>query len=428
MRLPGFDDRIYDAKVAGLSPLVINSGVVRAIVLMTDQELLEAWRKQIDFDNLTWHDQTPTFFDRRQQRREQAARERAVKDRQYFGEETWGASQQHLFAKTNEDRLKKNGLPLIHSELELAKWLGISLKRLRYFTHDNPVDTVWHYVKYTIPKRSGGQRVILAPKTELKRLQRKILREMLDKLHPHKSAHGFIIGRSIVSNAQRHVNKVVVLRIDLKDFFPTITYPRIRGLFILWGYSFSVASTLALLCTEHDRTCFEHDDQTYWISLGARTLVQGAPTSPALANLAVWGMDRALSQLAARRSFVYTRYADDLTFSGDRLDTLLFIEEQAKQIVAHEGFVVNDSKTHKMRRSTRQTVTGLIVNDKVSVSRAMRRELRAVLHNAVRTGLAAQNRENRPNFRSYLQGMIGFISQSNPDEGARLLEQLHSLS
>ncbi len=160
----------------------------------------------------------------------------------------------------------------------MAQWLGVSLSRLRWYSHDKAADTVWHYLRYTIPKRSGGERVILAPKTELKTLQRKLLDDLLTHIPVSESAHGFVTGRSIVSNAQPHVGKAVVLNLDLKDFFPSVSFARVRGLFIAWGYSFSVASALALLCTERDRVSFERSNQNYWVSVGPRALIQGAPT------------------------------------------------------------------------------------------------------------------------------------------------------
>jgi RNA-directed DNA polymerase len=394
---------------------------------MSDQQLLDTWRQQLEVENLAWREEPRPRAEQREKARAQRRRERTRRDRRVFGEVTWGVSSKHRESGTRQTLLEQHGLPVIHSELELAKWLGISLGRLRYFTHDNPADTTWHYVRYAIPKRRGGQRVILAPKTELKAVQRQILHGILDQVKPHHAAHGFVAGRSIASNALPHVARAFVLHLDLKDFFPTITYPRVRGLFIRLGYSFSVASVLALLCTEYDRFRYQHDDITYWVSTGSRMLVQGAPTSPALANLTAWTLDQRLRRLASMRHFTYTRYADDLTFSGDRLDTLRYILGETQKIVIAEGFAINQEKTRIQRRSNRQTVTGLVVNDKVSAPRLVRRQLRAILHNAARTGLAAQNRDGRLDFRAYLQGMIGFVAQTNPVEAGRLSASLRAL-
>jgi RNA-directed DNA polymerase len=341
-------------------------------------------------------------------------------DRAFFGAELWGVSERHRSAVFDAEKLGRFALPLLATERDLAGWLGISRSRLRWYTHDRPADTTWHYVRYTVPKRSGGERIILAPKRELKALQRKVLDGILARVPTAAPAHGFVRHRSIVTNAQSHVGKQVVLKLDLKDFFPSITYPRVRGLFISLGYSFAVASALALLCTEYEREPFERDGTTYFISIGPRHLVQGAPTSPGLANLVAWRLDRRLSGLAARHGFVYTRYADDLTFSGDSADLVHKIRMTVQHIVADEHFEVNTAKTRIACRSARQIVTGLVVNDDVATPRELRRRLRATFHNARSSGLAAQNRDGRANFPAYLQGLIAYVNAASPEHAARL--------
>ena len=348
-------------------------------------------------------------------------------DRGWFGEEVWGASARHRGAVADPAKLGRFALPPLATERDLAGWLGIPLTRLRWYTHDRPADTIWHYVRYAVPKRSGGERVILAPKRELKALQRKILRGLLAHVPAAPAAHGFVPGRSILSNARAHVGRQVVLKLDLKDFFPSVTYPRVRGLFIALGYSFAVASALALLCTEYERVPAVLDGTARYVSTGPRYLVQGAPTSPALANLVAWRLDRRLSGLAARRGFAYTRYADDLTFSSDSPESANDLRRVVQRIVAEEQFVVNTAKTRLARRSARQTVTGLVVNDGISTPRQLRRRMRAILHNAQATGLAVQNRENRRSFRAYLQGVIAFVHAANPRHASLLQKELRSV-
>lgn len=359
--------------------------------------------------------------------REKRRRERPLLDRRYFGEELWGVSERHREAKTDPVKLARYKLPVLESERALAAWLGIPLSRLRWFTHDRPADTVWHYVAYTLPKRSGGQRLILAPKRELKALQRRILRDLLDKVPPSEVAHGFVAGRSIVTNAAPHVGKQVVLNLDLENFFPSITFPRVRGLFLLLGYSFSVASALALLCTGHEREPFEYNNKQYFVSIGPRHLVQGAPTSPALANLIAYRLDRRLNGLATKHGLAYTRYADDLTFSGDDLSEALFLLDVLPHLISDEGFTINCAKTHLFRPSARQMVTGLVVNEQLGTPRTLRRRLRAILHNARSTGLAAQNTEGHEDFRAYLLGLIGFVEEANPAHAAPLKRALSAL-
>jgi|GEM_PF-5908209 len=353
---------------------------------------------------------------------------RAAEDRDYYGEDQWGISPGQRDAGMNIARLLQFGLPLFYSENDLADWLGLPLGKLRWFTHDKPADTVWHYVRYTIPKRSGGERVILAPKDQLKGLQRKILAEIIGKIPVGAAVHGFVPGRSIVTNARNHVGKAIICKMDLKDFFPSITFPRVRGFFITTGYSFSVASALALLCTEYERDSFEREGTTYYISIGPRHLAQGAPTSPALANLIAWKLDKRLTGLAKSLQFSYTRYADDLTFSGDdsmQVDKLRYV---VQQIITAEHFAINPVKTRIAKQSTHQTVTGLIVNEKVSTPRKLRRQLRATLYNAHRDGLAAQNRDQRPNFYAYLSGMLAHIHNANAVQAARLRPHLLRLT
>lgn len=394
---------------------------------MADIKTLEEWRLNWRPDELEWRTGPDSWRNTREDEMAQRKRERALRDRTYFGPGNWGASDNHRKAETDPNRLKARDLPILADEKALADWLVISLAGLRWFSHGRLASQVWHYVRYTIRKRSGGERVILAPKTDLKALQRKILREILERILLAPSAHGFARGRSIVSNACPHVAKQVVLNLDLKDFFPTITFPRVRGLFIALGYSFSVASALAMLCTEHDRETLKRADRTYYVAIGPRHLVQGAPTSPILANLLARRLDARLRGLAKSRGFDYTRYADDLTFSGDSYEDAMLILDSAENIIEAEGFAINKAKTRLYRRSARQMVTGLVVNDRTSTPRELRRMIRAILHNAARTGLQAQNRDSRQDFRAYLLGMIGHIQQTEPEQARKLRARLRSL-
>ncbi len=348
-----------------------------------------------------------------------------MRDRQYFGEEMWGVSARQLAADTNVDQLSRYELPVLRSETELAAWLGISLTRLRWYSHDRPAERTWHYMRYAVPKRGGqGMRVILAPKPELKALQRKVLSGIVAKVPVAGTTHGFVAGRSTLTNARQHAGKAVVLKLDLQDFFPSVTFRRVRGLFTALGYSFAVASTLALLCTEYDRQPFLRNSEQYFISVGPRHLVQGAPTSPGLANLVAWRLDRRLAGLARKRGFVYTRYADDLTFSGDDVEVAVHLGAAARRIIADEQFTVNAGKTRLLRRGGRQTVTGLVVNERPATPRELRRRLRAILHNAAQGGLHGQNRDGHDDYTAYLSGLIAYVGSANPRHGEVLSRQL----
>jgi RNA-directed DNA polymerase len=360
-----------------------------------------------------------------------ARRRRMKGDRRYFGEELWGASTRQRSAAFDEEKLRRFGLPSLRNEREVAAWLGLPLARLRWFTHDRAADTTWHYVRYTVPKRSGGQRVILAPKRELKAMQRRALADLVGKIPIAPAAHGFVPGRSITTNARPHVGKRVVIRLDLKDFFPSITFPRVRGVFIVHGYSYAVASTLALLCTEYDREPFDREGERFHVSVGPRHLVQGAPTSPALANLVAWRLDRRLTGLAAKYGFSYTRYADDLTFSGDDPAVVGRLITNVRRIVADERFTLNDAKTRVARRSRQQVVTGVVVNDQVATPRQIRRRLRAMLHNAQRDARGDGEAGTRPALSgttfTRARGLVAFVNAVNPQHARPLWAALHQL-
>lgn len=404
--------------------------VVMGSVLLVVFEALKRGRGGGGLARAGWND-WPAAWERRkkeeQRQREERRRLRRFGDRKTFGDESGKATTTQRQAVTDSEKLSRYELPLLQSEQELADWLGITLGRLRWFTHDKPADKVWHYVRYTAPKRSGGTRTILAPKRQLKELQRKVLREILGRVPVSSSSHGFVPERSIVSNAQPHVGQQLIVNMDLKDFFPSITYPRVRGLFISLGYSYAVGGTLAMLCTEHDREEYTHKGKRLFVSLDKRALVQGAPTSPAIANLIAWKLDRRLHGLAQSRGFNYTRYADDLTFSSPEIAEVGQLIGAAASIVDDEDFEVNGGKTRISRQSTRQMVTGVVVNDTMGTPRRLRRRLRAILHNAQKTGLEAQNREGRPNFRAHLNGVIGHVHNANPTQAVRERQVLREL-
>lgn len=324
--------------------------------------------------------------------------------------------------RANVEALAALGLPLLATPSDLAAALGLSIPRLRWLCFHAEATARFHYVTFQIPKRSGGVRLLASPHAQLERAQRWILENILSRLEVTPHAHGFVAGRSTVTNARPHVGKHVVVNLDLKDFFPTITFPRVRGLFESLGYSPAAATLLALLCTEAPRTAMTYDGKTYWVAAGERALPQGACTSPAISNLVTRKLDRRLAGAVSRLGWAYTRYADDLSFSGSaeagtRL-SLLFARVRA--IVADEGFTVNEAKGRVQRAARRQSVTGVVVNDKLGVPREELRRLRAILHAARTTGLAAQNREQRADFEAYLLGKISYIAMIDPAKGAAL--------
>ena len=318
--------------------------------------------------------------------------------------------------------LAQNGLPNLVDRDQLARALNVSRAQLDWLAFPEPDGEPRHYTAFAIPKRSGGYRVLYAPKPRLKAAQQWIRREILAKTHASEAAHGFVETRSILTNAAPHAGKDIVVTLDLEHFFASVTYRRVRGILQSLGYGEEVAIPLAMLCTVKPA----EKVREFVGGQRHRMLPQGAPTSPALANLACRHLDARLDGLAAKFGCAYTRYADDLTFSGDEAfeKSLKRFLPLLRRIIAAEGFRVNRKKVHFARSGARQQVTGLVVNDGPRVPRAYRRRLRAILHNARKTGLDAQNRDKHPHFAHALRGRIEFVRSTHPQLATQLLAEL----
>jgi len=313
----------------------------------------------------------------------------------------------------DEAQLARYGLPRWRSEADLAAALGISLGRLHHYSIHRERDQAPHYVTYGIKKRSGGLRIIHAPKTRLKAILRTLNRELVSKLPVSEHAHGFRRAHSVKTGAAPHVAKAVLLRLDLRDFFPSVTVVRVRGLLIALGYGYPVAATLAVLMTEALRQPVEVDGKRFFVPVRPRTCVQGAPTSPGLCNAIVQRMDRRLAGLAKKHGFAYTRYADDLTFSGPSRREAHRLRRAAERVIAEEGFQVNADKTRLMTRGGRQLVTGVTVNAVLGLSRKKRRRIRAMLHQAAGAGVD-------PRRRAELEGLLAWVHMLNPAQAQAL--------
>lgn len=322
-------------------------------------------------------------------------------------------------------KLEVAALPVLQTPADVAAALGLTIRQLRGLAFHSDVTSRSHYIQFSIPKKSGGVRLLSAPHRRLANCQRWIQTQILSKLDVAAQAHGFVVARSTVTNATPHCGKAVVVNTDLEGFFPSITFPRVRKAFQRIGYSPAVATILALLCTECPRREVEFGGQKLFVATGPRALPQGACTSPALSNQATLRLDRRFQGLATRMGLTYTRYADDITFSGD--DELKsrtgYLMARIRHVVQDEGFQVNEAKTRVQRQSTVQSVTGLVVNDRPGVLRSTVRRLRAILHQAKNTGLEAQNRDQHPNFRAWVEGMIAYIAMSRPNTAEVLRQQ-----
>jgi len=317
----------------------------------------------------------------------------------------------------DEDQLQRYGLPLWKTEEDIARALGISLKELWFFAIHRERERQPHYVTFSLPKRSGGRRLIMAPKRRLKAIQRKLLALVVEKLPVSEQAHAFRRGHSIRTGAEPHVGKRFVLKLDLKDFFPSVTFARVRGLLIAYGYSYPVASTLGVLMTEAERQPVEVDGTIFHVPLGDRHCVQGAPTSPGICNALLLRLDHRLAGLARKRGLVYTRYADDLSFSGE-MDRIAArkLRSVVGQIIGEEGVTLNAEKTRLMGQGSRQTVTGVVVNKAVGLSRQERRRLRAMAHRLSHQ----EERGAASGLLARLEGKIAYLSMLNPQQAARI--------
>jgi RNA-directed DNA polymerase len=326
-------------------------------------------------------------------------------------------------------RLTALGLPVLATPADIAAALGLSIPHLRWLAFHTEVATRIHYVQFQVPKRSGGLRQLSAPHKKLATAQRWILTNILNKLPAEPAAHGFVAGRSVVSNAAAHTNRAAVLNMDLTDFFPSIGFRRVRSVFMRLGYSPAAAAIFALLCTECPRKQVEYAGKPYYVATGPRGLPQGACTSPALSNQVARRLDKRLAGLAGKLGLSYTRYADDLTFSGDEAfsSRIGYVMARIRHIAENEGFAVNHRKSRVLRQSAAQMVTGLVVNHRPTLARKEIRRLRAILHRAETEGLDAQNRQGRANFRAWLQGKIAYLSMVRPEIGTKMRRQLEKL-
>jgi hypothetical protein len=309
---------------------------------------------------------------------------------------------------------------------DVAKLLNVKPKAVSYILYKQPPET--KYKTFQIPKRNGGQRTISAPAEALKLLQSRLsdlLQDCIDEINVAKKrkdrvAHGFKRGLSILSNARQHRHRRWVLNLDLEDFFPSINFGRVRG-FLLRNKDFELQRDVATVIAQ--------------IACHDNSLPQGSPCSPVISNLVAQILDMRLVKLASDAGCTYSRYADDLTFSTNKrvfpadiavpsgtegaATHLWLLGEALRKVIERTGFRINAKKTHLMYRTSRQEVTGLVVNEKVGARWEYRHNVRAMVHSLVTTGtfevLGATERdgqvvlEKRPGRLNELHGMLGFI-------------------
>jgi len=262
------------------------------------------------------------------------------------------------------ERLLDNSLPVIFDINHLAILIGTTssyLSKIMFADYS-------FYSKASIPKKSGGVRILHIPTLELKYIQRWILDNILKNMHVSIYAMGFCDNKSIVDNAKLHVAQECVINLDIKDFFPSVSFEKVFRIFVYYGYTKEMSFALSKLCTCEGR------------------LPQGSPASPCLSNIACLKLDARLSALAEKYEAKYSRYADDITFSGNR--GIKKINYIATSILADEGFKVNDKKTRMAFPYQRQEVTGLIVNgDKIRVNKHYKKSLYQEIYYCIKFGL-----------------------------------------
>ena len=326
-------------------------------------------------------------------------------------------------------KLQQFNLPVFNSMAELAQSMQLDLTRLRYLLFQRKVSRTSHYYVFELPKKSGGRRLIAAPKKQLKYLQQWLLNTVIHPLPVGDAVHGFTRNRSIVTNALPHLNKDIVINVDLKDFFPTISYQRVKGLFQKLGYSEQLATVFALISTQAETEEVEMDGIRYYVHSGERRLPQGSPASPAISNLIAYRLDKKVKGLADQFGFTYTRYADDLSFSASKeaernISRFLYF---LKKIISSEGFTIHPDKTHIMRSGNRQMVTGIVVNEKAGVQRSRLRQFRALLHNISVNGWQDQQWGKAIHVINAIEGYIQYVHMVNPIKAQQFKKDLDTI-
>jgi len=284
--------------------------------------------------------------------------------------------------------------------MSLSSELGLASGLLENLAREAPS----RYKAVMLPRQGRAPRRIDAPDEELKGVQKRILRRLLVRLGVSPQAHGFVRGRSAVSAAGVHAGRELLVTFDIREFFPSVTSGAVEAVAGELGLDRRDCRLLVALVTLRGR------------------LPQGAPTSPKLANLAFRRCDARLAGLAASLGLSYSRYADDLAFSGGR--TCLRIEASVRKVLQEHGFRLADEKKRVMSKSDRQEFCGLVVNGGVKLPRERRRRLRAILHDLAENGPEAAARGRGEVFIEWLCGHLAYMAAVDGNEAARLVKRM----
>lgn len=320
----------------------------------------------------------------------------------------------------------RSEMPKIENSFHFAKLTGIKWSQLKRILQWPPLCKWTPYKKISIPKRTGGTREIHIPYQYLKTLQSWIKTEILDNIIQHKCAHGFVKDKSIVTNASAHLGSDLVVTIDLKDFFHTIKSYEVEEVFSSIGYNKIISKILTIICTMQRVKEVNVQDKTIQLYLfyGYRFLPQGSPASPSLSNCAVKNLDDEIDNLCCSKNIKYTRYADDMTFSGSK--KLIDIQSLLKEIYVitrKHRFWLNTKKTRVLRTNACQRITGVVTNEKLNPSKKYINQIRGILHKIQKTN----DQEMIDLLSLKVKGMISFVYQINPIKAEKYYSKLNSL-
>lgn len=336
--------------------------------------------------------------------------------------------------KVYAERLSCRGIPVIFSLPHLCMMASVNIRKIINICES---DRVWEYRRFKLKKKSGGYRVIHTPQDELKHLQSWILVNILEKIPSHESCKGFDKETSIKVNADTHIGANALLKMDLLRFYDSITEKRIYGIFKSLGYHPNLAVSLAKICTFVPDglilQSFKKKEKALYEALlknNEGILAQGAPSSPKISNLVCQSLDRRLKGLAHTQSLNYSRYADDLTFSGD-YESLKRIKPVVSRIVHEEHLFVNHSKTQFIKKGGKFFVTGINVdNNKSTVPRKFKKKIEHHLYHCNKNGVEAhiiKCKINNRNFKQWLLGNIAFVFSIEEELGQKYFDEFNKI-
>lgn len=340
----------------------------------------------------------------------------------------------NLDIRIYSDLLVSKGLPVIYSLPHLCLLAGVDIERIINITES---DRIIYYKRFKLKKKRGGFRVIQTPNDELKYLQRWILKNILEKVPSHKSCKGFDKNTSIKQNADTHLKSEALLKLDLLRFYDSINERRIYGIFKSLGYHPNLAVSLAKICTIVPDEMFissfrlqEIELKDYIVSKNEGILAQGSPTSPKLSNLISINLDIRFTGLANKNGLNYSRYADDLTFSGN-FKQLQKVKKVIYRIIREESLFPNYSKTKFIKIGGKFLVTGLnIQNSITTVPKKKKKEIEHHLFHCIDNGVENHIKTakiNNRNFKDWLYGNICFVFSIEQKKGIEYFKEFEKI-